>query len=61
MREGYPGVALALVTIQLTLAAITAFFGYDTTDFAIFQLLMLGRVDEFWRDGAFGIPAVNQA
>ena len=21
----------------------------------------LGRVDEFWRDGAFGIPAVNQA
>ena len=21
----------------------------------------LGRVDEFWRDGGFGIPAVNQA
>jgi signal transduction histidine kinase len=41
MREGYPGVALALVTIQLTLAAITAFIGYDTTDFAILQLLML--------------------
>ncbi|HEY1782902.1 MAG TPA: ATP-binding protein [Roseiarcus sp.] len=41
MREGYPGVALALVTIQLTLAAITAFAGYDTTDFAILQLLML--------------------
>ena len=41
MREGYAGVALALVTIQLTLAAITAFVGYDTTDFAILQLLML--------------------
>jgi two-component system, LuxR family, sensor kinase FixL len=41
MREGYPGVALALVTIQLTLAAITAYNGYDTRDFAILQLLML--------------------
>ncbi len=41
MREGYAGVALALVTIQLTLAAITVFVGYDTTDFAILQLLML--------------------
>lgn len=41
MREGYAGVALALVTIQLALAAITAFIGYDTTDFAILQLLML--------------------
>jgi two-component system, LuxR family, sensor kinase FixL len=41
MREGYPGVALALVTVQLTLAVITAFIGYDTTDFAILQLLML--------------------
>ena len=41
IREGYAGVALALVTIQLTLAAITAFVGYDTTDFAILQLLML--------------------
>src|SRR5262249_31152412 len=41
MREGYAGVALALVTIQLTLAAVTAFVGYDTTDFAILQLLML--------------------
>ena len=41
MREGYAGVALALVTIQLTLAALTAFFGYSTTDFAILQLLML--------------------
>jgi integral membrane sensor domain MASE1 len=29
MREGYAGVALALVTIQLTLATITAFVGYD--------------------------------
>jgi signal transduction histidine kinase len=41
MREGYAGVALALVTIQLTLAVLTAFFGYNTTDFAILQLLML--------------------
>jgi len=41
MREGYAGVALALVTIQLALAVTTAFFGYDATDFAILQLLML--------------------
>ena len=41
MREGYAGVALALATIQLTLAAITVFAGYDTKDFAILQLLML--------------------
>ena len=41
MREGYAGVALALVTIQLALAAITAFVGYDAKDFAILQLLML--------------------
>ena len=41
MREGYAGVALALVTVQLTLAAITVFVGYDTKDFAILQLLML--------------------
>jgi two-component system, LuxR family, sensor kinase FixL len=41
MRQGYAGVALALVTIQLTLAVLTAFIGYGTTDFAILQLLML--------------------
>jgi two-component system sensor kinase FixL len=41
MREGYAGVALALTTIQVTLAVITAFLGYDTTDFAILQSLML--------------------
>jgi len=41
MREGYAGVALALVTVQLMLAAITVFVGYDTKDFAILQLLML--------------------
>ena len=41
MREGYVGVALALITIQLTLAVVTTFVGYDTTDFAILQLLML--------------------
>jgi two-component system sensor kinase FixL len=41
MREGYAGVALALVIIQLTLAVIAAVVGYDTTDFAILQSLML--------------------
>jgi two-component system, LuxR family, sensor kinase FixL len=41
MREGYAGAALALVSIQLTLAVITAFVGYNTTDFAILQLLMM--------------------
>ncbi len=41
MREGYVAVALALVTVQLTLATITIFVGYDTKDFAILQLLML--------------------
>jgi len=30
-----------LVTIQLTLAVLTTFVGYNTTDFAILQLLML--------------------
>jgi hypothetical protein len=29
------------MTIQLTLAVVTAFVGYNTTDFAILQLLML--------------------
>jgi hypothetical protein len=33
--------AFALVTVQLMLAAITAFVGYDAKDFAILQLLML--------------------
>ena len=41
MREGYAGVALALVAVQLTLAAITVLVGYDIKDFAILQLLML--------------------
>jgi two-component system, LuxR family, sensor kinase FixL len=41
MREGYAGVALALVAVQLTLAAITVWVGYDIKDFAILQLLML--------------------
>ena len=41
MREGYVAVALALVTVQLTLATLTVFVGYDARDFAIFQLLML--------------------
>ena len=40
--KGYAGVALALVTIQLeALAVVTAFVGYNTTDFAILQLPML--------------------
>ncbi len=41
MREGYAGVALALVAVQLTLSATTVFVGYDIKDFAILQLLML--------------------
>jgi two-component system sensor kinase FixL len=41
IREGYAGAALALVAVQLTLAATTVFVGYDTKDFAILQLLML--------------------
>lgn len=41
IREGYAGAALALIAVQLTLAAITVFVGYDTKDFAILQLLML--------------------
>jgi two-component system, LuxR family, sensor kinase FixL len=41
MREGYVAVALGLLTVQLTLAAITVLVGYDIEDFAILQLLML--------------------
>ena len=41
MREGYVAVALALVTVQLALATLTAFVGYGAKDFAILQLLML--------------------
>jgi signal transduction histidine kinase len=41
MREGYTGVAVGLVAIQLVLAVITVFVGYDIQDFAILQLLML--------------------
>ena len=41
MREGYKGVALGLVAIQLILAVITVFVGYDIKDFAILQSLML--------------------
>ena len=41
MREGYTGVAVGLVAIQLLLAVITVFVGYDIQDFAILQLLML--------------------
>jgi two-component system, LuxR family, sensor kinase FixL len=41
IREGYTGVAVGLVAIQLVLAIITVFVGYDIKDFAILQLLML--------------------
>ncbi len=41
IREGYTGVAIGLVAIQLVLAVITVFVGYDIKDFAILQLLML--------------------
>ena len=41
MREGYAGVAVALLTIQLTLVATTAYVGWDAKDFGIFQTLML--------------------
>lgn len=41
MREGYVAAALALVTVQLALATLTVFVGYDANDFAILQLLML--------------------
>ena len=41
IREGYTGVAVGLVAIQLVLAVITVFVGYDIKDFAILQLLML--------------------
>jgi len=41
IREGYTGVAVGLVVIQLVLAVITVFVGYDIKDFSILQLLML--------------------
>ena len=41
LREGFAGVALGLVTVQLMLATITVFVGYDAADFAVLQLLML--------------------
>ena len=41
IREGYTGAAVGLVAIQLVLAVITVFVGYDIQDFAILQLLML--------------------
>jgi two-component system, LuxR family, sensor kinase FixL len=41
MREGYAGVALALIIVQLLLAVITVFMNYSSYDFAILQLLML--------------------
>ena len=41
IREGYTGVALALMIVQLVLAVITVFMGYSIDDFAILQLLML--------------------
>jgi integral membrane sensor domain MASE1 len=41
MREGYAGVAVGLLVVQLGLVAATAFIRSDTNDFYIFQTLML--------------------
>ncbi|MGH6840104.1 MAG: ATP-binding protein [Methylocella sp.] len=41
MREGYVGVAVALLAIQLALVATTTYLGCDAKDFSVFQMLML--------------------
>ncbi|MGA7383208.1 MAG: ATP-binding protein [Methylocella sp.] len=41
MREGYAGVAVALLAIQLGLVATTTFLGCEAKDFTVFQMLML--------------------
>jgi two-component system, LuxR family, sensor kinase FixL len=40
MREGY-GVAVGLLVVQLGLVAATTYIGSDTSDFHVFQTLML--------------------
>jgi two-component system, LuxR family, sensor kinase FixL len=61
MREGYAGAALALVAVQITLAGITAFVGYDIEDFAILQLLMLVLSITGLLLGAVGTERFNAA
>jgi len=41
MREGYAGVAAALLAIQLGLVATTTYLGCEAKDFSVFQMLML--------------------
>jgi two-component system, LuxR family, sensor kinase FixL len=41
MREGYAGVAVALLVIQLGLVAVTNHLGCDVSDYNVFQTLML--------------------
>ena len=41
MREGYAGVAVALLAIQLALVATTTYLGCEAKDFGVFQMLML--------------------
>ena len=41
IREGYAGVAVGLLVIQLGLVAATTYVGSDTNDFHIYQTLML--------------------
>jgi two-component system, LuxR family, sensor kinase FixL len=41
MREGYAGVAVGLLVVQLGLVAATTYVGSDTSDFHVFQTLML--------------------
>src|SRR5437660_3318389 len=41
MREGYAGVAVALLAIQLGLVVMTTYVGVGANDFGVFQMLML--------------------
>src|ERR1700731_2025222 len=41
MREGYAGVAVALLAIQLGLIVTTTYVGIEAKDFSVFQMLML--------------------
>jgi two-component system, LuxR family, sensor kinase FixL len=41
VREGYAGVAVALLVVQLGLVAATTYIGSDINDFYVFQTLML--------------------
>ena len=41
MREGYAGVAVALLAVQLGLVVTTTYPGFEAKDFCVFQMLML--------------------